>query len=180
MPVYSRLFSAEVKNLLTEKHNQIKTHISGFNQNGGLVTEYTFTLIDESEKFHIDRFISKVSSILIRFKINFGVSFILNEETGLRYFHQSHNNSRLLPLAFIITGPADLIRFKAEFLRGNWLDLNTHAILRPTTKAKAICITSITFYVYLVSGVYQFVGLPPNEMPNYFTNSMSLYTLATN
>ena len=69
------------------------------------------------------------------------------------------------------------MRFKDEFLRGNWLDLNTHALLRPTTKVTAICLTSITFYVYLVDGIYQFVGSPPNEMPKYFTESVSLYTL---
>ena len=141
MPVYSDLYSTEVKHLLNEKHEQIKTHSASFNQNVGYVVECTFTLVDLSEIFHIDRFISLVSTILIRFKINFGVSFVLDDEIiGLRYFHQSHNNSRLLPTAFIITGPADLVRFKAEFLRGNWLELNTHAKLRPTTKTKAICI----------------------------------------
>ena len=128
MPVYSDLLSAEVKSLLSEKHEQIKTHTARFNQKVGFVIECTFTLVDASERFHIDRFIRLVSTILIRFKINFGVSFILDEEiTGLRYYHQSHNNSRLLPTAFLITGPADLVRFKAEFLRGNWLELNTHA-----------------------------------------------------
>ena len=181
MPVYSNLYSSEVKRLLNEKYEQIKTHSTSFNQNVGYVVECTFTLVDESERFHIDRFISLVSTILIRFKINFGISFVLKDEViGLRYFHQSHNNSRLLPQAFLITGPTDLVRFKTEFLRGNWLELNTHAKLRPTTKTRAVCITSVTFYVYLIDRTYQFVGAPLNDLPKYFTNSMSLYTLATN
>ena len=93
--------------------------MTGFNQDGGLVKEYTFTLVDEAQKFNIDQFIREVTPILTRFKINFAVGYILNEETGLRYYHQSHNNSRLLSTAFVITGPEDLTRFKDEFLRGN-------------------------------------------------------------
>ena len=71
------------------------------------------------------------------------------------------------------------MRFKDEFLRGNWLDLNTHVLLRPNTKSTAICLTSITFYVYLVDGIYQFVGAPPNDILKYFSDCMSPYTLVT-
>ena len=74
MPVYSPLLSTEVKNLLTEKYDKIKTQTTGFNQDGGLCKELTFILVDESEKFDIDRFISQVTPILTRFKINFAVS----------------------------------------------------------------------------------------------------------
>ena len=88
MSVYSRLFSTEVKNLLTEKYDKIKTQVSSFNQDGGRVKEYTYTLVDEAEIFNVDRFIREVSSILMRFKINFAVGYILNEEMGLRYYHQ--------------------------------------------------------------------------------------------
>ena len=49
MPVYSDLISAEVKSLLTEKHDQIKTHTTRFNQKIGFVVECTFTLVDETE-----------------------------------------------------------------------------------------------------------------------------------
>ena len=82
MPVYSPLLSTEVKNLLTEKYDKIKTQVTGFNQDGGLVKELTFTLVDEAGKFNINRFISQVTPILTRFKINFAVSYVLNEETG--------------------------------------------------------------------------------------------------
>ena len=75
MPVYSPLLSTEVKNLLTEKYDKIKTQVTGFNQDGGLVKELTFTLVDEAEKFNIDRFISQVTSVLTRFKLNFAVSY---------------------------------------------------------------------------------------------------------
>ena len=164
MHVYSRLFSTELKNLHTEKYEKIKTQVTGLNQDGGPVKEFTYSLVDESQKFNIAQFIRDVTPILIRFKINFAVSYILNEETGLRYYHQSHNNSCLLPLAFVITSSEDLTRFKDEFLHGNWLALNTHVLLRSTTKVNVICLTSITFYVYVADGVYQFVGSPPNDI----------------
>ena len=180
MPVFSPLLSTEVKNLLTAKYDKIKTQTRGFNLVGGLCKELTFTLVDESQKFDIEHFISQVAPIRTRFKINFAVSYILNEEAGPRYFHQSHNNSRILPLAFVVRGPEDLTRFKDEFSRGNWLDLNTHVIMRPNSKSTPVCLASITFFIYLVDGIFQFVGKPPNEMPPYFSATMSLYTLAAN
>ena len=79
MPVYSRLLSTE----LTEKYDKIKIQLSGFNEDGGLVKEYTYTLVDEAEIFNVVRFIHDVSSILLRFKINFADGYILNEEMGL-------------------------------------------------------------------------------------------------
>ena len=180
MPVFSSLLSSEVKNLLIKEYHKIKTQTGGFNIDGGLCKTLTFTLVDEAQKFDLDHFISQVAPIRTRFKINFAVSYVLNEETGPRYFHQSHNNSRLLPTAFVIRGPEDLTQFKEEFLRGNWLDLATHVLRRPSSKSKPICLASVTFYVYLVDGIFQFVGNPPNEIPPYFTNSDSLYTLAVN
>ena len=46
------------------------------------------------------------------------------------------------------------------------------------TKLKIDCNLYNEFYVYLVDGIYQFVGVPPNDMPKYFTKSYVLYTLA--
>ena len=83
MPVYSPLLSTEVKNLLTEKYDKIKTQVTGFNQDGGLVKEYTYTLVDEAQKFNIDQFIREITPILTRFKINFAVGYILNEDKVL-------------------------------------------------------------------------------------------------
>ena len=120
--MFSSLLSSEVKNLLIKEYHKIKTQTGGFNIYGGLCKKLTFTLVDDAQKFDLEHFISQVAPIRTRFKINFAVSYILNEETGPRYYHQSHNNSRLLPLAFVVRGPEDLTRFKAEFSRGNWLD----------------------------------------------------------
>ena len=160
MVAFSRLLSTDVQDLLVEKYGKIKTQTSGFNQSGELVKELTYTLVDQSEPFDIERFLSTVRPISMRYKINFGVSYILREEEGLRYYHASHNNSRLLSTAFVVTEPDDLIRFKHEFARDNWIDLDRHTLLRPNTKAKPVCLASITFWVYLVDGVYQFVGAP--------------------
>ena len=68
MPAFSRLLSTEVKNLLEEKYSKIKTQSTGFNQDGDLVKVHNFTLVDEIEKFDLDRFINKLSPILTRLK----------------------------------------------------------------------------------------------------------------
>ena len=120
MPVFSPLLSTEVKTLLTAEYHKIKTHTRGFNIEGVLCKELTFTLVDERQKFDLEHFISQVAPIRTRFKINFAVSYILNEETGPRYYHQSHNNSRLLPTALMVRGPEDLI---VELLRIFFLHL---------------------------------------------------------
>ena len=115
MPVFSPLLSSEVKNLLIKEYHKIKTQTSGFNVDGSLCKILTFTLVDEAQKFDLDHFISQVAPIRTRFKINFAVSYVLNEETGPRYYHQSHNNSRLLPTAFVISGPEDLMLSRKSF-----------------------------------------------------------------
>ena len=48
MPVFSRLLSSEVKNLLTEKYLKIETQSTGFKHKGNLVKTHTFTLVDET------------------------------------------------------------------------------------------------------------------------------------
>ena len=149
MPVFSRLLSPDVKNLLTEKYSKIETQSTGFKHKGDLVKTYTFTLVDESEKFELERFINKLRPILTHFRINFAVGYILREEGNLRYYHPSINNSCLLKRAFDVSGSNDLMRFKPEFVRWNWLELNSHLNLRPNSKSVVVCLTSITFYVYI-------------------------------
>ena len=174
MAVFSRLLSTDVKNLLAEKYSKIKTQSIGFKHKGDLVKTYTFTFVDESEKFELERFINKLWLILTHFRINFAVGYILRNEDDLRYFHPSINNSCLLQRPFNVSGSNDLMHFKFEFVPENWLELNSHLNLRPNSKSVVEYLTSITFYVYLVAGIYQFVGSPPNTMLNFFKESMSL------
>ena len=86
----------------------------------------------------------------------------------------------LLRTAFDIRGNEDLNRFKTDFERGNWLDLNSHLNLRPNTKSVVECVCSITFYVYLVAVVYQLVGTPPDLITDFFKKSRFLRTLVAN
>ena len=81
MPVFSPLLSTEVKTLLIKEYHKIKTQTSGFNVDGCLCKILTFTLVDEAQKFDLDRFISQVAPIRTRFKINFAVCYVLNVET---------------------------------------------------------------------------------------------------
>ena len=115
---------------------------------------------------------------LTHFKINFAVGYILRGV--LRYFHPSIGNSCLLSTAFDVSGDKDLATFKTEFEHVNWLDSYTPSNLRPNTKSVVECLCSITFYVYLLEGIYQFVGTPPTIIPDFFKNSMSLFTLTAN
>ena len=106
------------------------------------------------------------------------MGYILRAEDVLRYYHPSIGNSCLHRTAFDVSGDENLTRFKTEFEHGNWLDLNSHLNLRPNTKSVVECVCSITFYVYLVAGIYQFVGTPPTTMPDYFkVMSFSLWRL---
>ena len=89
------------------------------------------------------------------------MDYILKTEDVLRYYHPSIGNSCLLRMAFDVSSEEDLSRFKTEFQHGAWLELN----LRPKRKSKAECPANITFYVYLVAGIYQFVGTPPVTSP---------------
>ena len=71
MALFSNLFSTEVQNLLSEKYSKIKTQSTGFKHKGGgegVIKTYNFTLVDENEKFNLDRFIEKLSPILILLK----------------------------------------------------------------------------------------------------------------
>ena len=63
MPIFSPLLSTEVKNLLTTKYDKIKTQTRGFNVEGGLCKELTFTLVDERQKIDLEHFISQVAPI---------------------------------------------------------------------------------------------------------------------
>ena len=98
------------------------------------------------------------------------MGYNLRNEDVLRYYHPSIGNLCLLQTAFNVSGDADLTRFKAEFKRGNWLELISHLNLRPNTKSKVECFTNILFYVYLVAGVLwiQFVGTPLLTIPDFF------------
>ena len=180
MPVYSPLLATDVKSLLTANYAKIESQSSGFKYNSEVIKTFTFSLVDLNDPFRLERFIEVLRPILTHFKINFSVDFILREEGELRYFHPSQNNSCLLSTALNISRDEDLSSFKTEFARGNWLDINTHLNLRPNTKAKVECIANITFYVYLLEGVYQFVGRPSSIMPAFFENSESLFTLRSN
>ena len=118
--------------------------------------------------------------ILTHFRINFAVGYILRNEGEVRYFHPLIGNSCLLRTAFDVSGDEDLEIFLTEFEQGNWLDLNSHLNLRPNTKSVVECVCSITFYVYLVEGIYQLVGAPSVTIPDFFKESSSLFTLAVN
>ena len=96
MPEFSRLLSTGVKNLLAQKYSKIKTQSIGFKEKSTSVKTFNFSLVNENEKFDLDKFINKLTPILTRFKINFAVGYILGEEGGLCYFHPSRNNSCLL------------------------------------------------------------------------------------
>ena len=92
MPVFSRLLPRDVKNLLTEKYSKIETQSTGFKHNGDLVKTFSFTLVDESETFELERFINKLRPILTHFRINFAVGYILRNEEDLHDYHPSINN----------------------------------------------------------------------------------------
>ena len=75
MPVYSCLFLTEVKNLLTEKYDKIKMQVTGFNQDGGLVKEFMYTLVDESQKFHSAQFIRDEELLIYLWRLrHFGLA----------------------------------------------------------------------------------------------------------
>ena len=91
----------------------------------------------------------------------------MGNEGAVRYFHPSMGNSCLIRTAFYVSGNKHLAPFKTEFEWENWLDLNSHLNRHPNTKSVVECVYSITFYVYLVASIYQFVGNPPDFIPNF-------------
>ena len=108
------------------------------------------------------------------------MGYILRNEGILIYFHLSIENSCLLKTAFDVSGRKDLTRFKTEFELGSWLELTSHLNLRPNTRSVVECLANITFYVYLIEGIYQFVGFLPLNMPDLLKESRSLFALAAN
>ena len=124
MPLFPQHFASDVQDLLSANYLKIETQSSGFNYNAEIIKTFTFSLVDLNNPFQIDRFIDMLRLILTHFRIYFAVGYILRNEDVLRYYHPSIGNSCLLQTAFDVSSEEDLTRFKAEFERGNWLQLN--------------------------------------------------------
>ena len=107
------------------------------------------------------------------------MGYILRTPTNVKYYHPCSNNGCLWKSAFDVSSDTDLNRSTTEFQKGNWLLLNSHLTLRSNTKSVVECLANICFYVYIVY-MYRFVGKPPNEMPYFFNEARSLFTLTTN
>ena len=167
MAVFLQLLADNIRSFLLFPYPKIKTQQSGSKYKGGVVKKFAYTLCDTVEPFQIDRFIDAVRTILMRFKINFAMGYILRNESNLKYYHPSDNNGCIWSKAFDVSNENDLMLFKAEFEKGNWLALTSHLNLRSNTKSVVECLASICFYVYVVEGMNQFVGNPPQDMPRF-------------
>ena len=102
-------------------------------------------LVDETLPFQIDNFIAELWPIREHFCINFNVGYMLSEETEIRYFYPSTNNSCLLTNAFRVNEERDIDAFRTKFEESAWLYLDTHTNLRPNTKSVVECLCVITF-----------------------------------
>ena len=154
MPVFSRLLADHITSLLSFHYPKIKTQQCGSKYKGGIVKKFTYTLCDTAEPFQIDSFIAAVRTILTRFKINFAMGCILRNESNLKYYHPSDNNGCICSKAFDVSTENDLIWFKSEFEKGNWLASTSHLNLRSDTKSFVECLANICFYVYIVDGLH--------------------------
>ena len=180
MPVFSALLPQDVVSEILLHYHKIRTHEVLQKRNIGLCRQFTYTLCDTAHPFELECFIDAVKPILNRFKINFAMGFILRSESGVRYYHPSEHNGCVWKNAFDISGGNDLMRFKAEFEKGNWLALTSHTLLRSNTKSVVACLANVCFYVSIVEDNFQYVGRPPQNMPSYFTRTTSVFMLAKN
>ena len=164
MVVLSPLLAEDERAEILLHYSKIKTQQVQQKRNVGLCKQFTYTLCDTNEQFRISSFIDAIRPILNRFKINFAMGFILRSENTVRYFHPSEHNGCIWNNAFDISGGNDLMRFKAEFEKGNWLALASHTLLRSNTKSVVACLANLCFYVSIVEGNFQYVGRPLQNM----------------
>ena len=120
MQRFSTLLADDVKTVLRANFDKIKTQMSDFNHRDEVVKSYNFCLVDEDAPFQIENLISVLAPIRNPFCINFAVVYMLREDSEIRYYYLSMEDSCLLETVFRVNEERDIETFREEFERGHW------------------------------------------------------------
>lgn len=155
-----------------------ETSIDTYLKRGKILDVFNFRIQNQTEDIRekfLELWHSKQST---RIKVNCSPGFILKHKTTdeYRYYHSSHNNSRLFDKPFLIKSERDVFTFIDKVTSTDILEWVQKQ--RPSSSWQVVSVTNVSFYIWKILGMGK-IG-HPTVLPDYISNHKAILSMNQN